>query len=136
MQRRFIPVFVAIAIAVTGPGRASADASDVLKGVVALGVVAVIAKELRDHGVEAAPPSRRSSAYSPAAQAFSELSPAARHAIEARLSAWGYLEGRPDGHWDDRTWFAMRGFAFDAGMERGLHDRLGAFHIFEEIVLS
>jgi hypothetical protein len=134
MKNLLLSSSIAVSVALSGASSASADVEDVLKGLLAIGLVAAIANQVDVPERDIAYRSRQTTAHLPAARSFAELSPAARLAIESRLSAWGYLDGGSDGHWDDRTWRAMRGFAFDAGMERNLHDRLGALYIFDEIV--
>jgi len=123
------------ATALTGTvAPAAADGKDVLKGIAAVVVLGAIANELSDDRQPSYQPVPVTTGDSPAARAFHDLSPRARHAIETRLWNMGYMQGQVDGRWDDATWVAVRDFARDSGMRRDVYDYTGAMFVYEAVV--
>ena len=62
------------------------------------------------------------------------MTPAQRRAIQSRLRAFGYYNGRLDGAFGPGTYRAVVAYARDSGGERQLQTQAGAFGIYDSLI--
>ncbi|MGP3699030.1 peptidoglycan-binding domain-containing protein [Rhodobacter sp. NSM] len=71
--------------------------------------------------------------YTPAAQAFRELSPQMRREVQISLARYGYYSGSIDGAWGPGTSAAVEAYARDSGRSGQLGSVAGAFGVMDSL---